>query len=387
MPLQMVVWELTLRCNQACGHCGSRAGRARSDELTTPEALAVVDQLAEAAVEEVALIGGEAYLRADWDRIARAITARGMTCSMVTGGRGLDHGVARRATRAGIVNVAVSLDGLEAAHDTQRGWPGSWQAAREALRRLSAAGVATCVNTQINRHSVGDLEALVTELRHARIWAWRPALTVPMGRAADHWDWLLQPWEMLGLFPRLAALAARCRDWGIVFAPGDNLGYFGPYEALWRGGRSGHGHWPGCHAGTRALGIEADGTVKGCLSLPGGEPYAVGNLRDTPLRDLLMTKRLRDTAVRTEQDLWGFCRGCYYASECRAGCTWTGHALFGRAGNNPYCHHRVLVLGKRGLRERLEPIAGARGVPFDHGRFELIAEPIPEGAMADVQPC
>ena len=29
-----VVWELTLKCDLACRHCGSRAGRVRQDELT-----------------------------------------------------------------------------------------------------------------------------------------------------------------------------------------------------------------------------------------------------------------------------------------------------------------------------------------------------------------
>ncbi len=29
------VWEITLRCDLACRHCGSRAGRERPDELTT----------------------------------------------------------------------------------------------------------------------------------------------------------------------------------------------------------------------------------------------------------------------------------------------------------------------------------------------------------------
>src|SRR5262245_28219769 len=60
------VWELTLRCDLACRHCGSRAGRARPDELSTEEALDVVRQLAELGTREVTLIGGEAYLRDDW---------------------------------------------------------------------------------------------------------------------------------------------------------------------------------------------------------------------------------------------------------------------------------------------------------------------------------
>jgi len=41
-----VVWEITLACDQACRHCGSRAGLARASELDTSEALDLVRQLA-----------------------------------------------------------------------------------------------------------------------------------------------------------------------------------------------------------------------------------------------------------------------------------------------------------------------------------------------------
>ncbi len=44
--------------------------------------------------------------------------------------------------------------------------------------------------------------------------------------------------------------------------------------------------------------------------------------------------------------------------------------LFGKPGNNPLCHHRALEMEKRGLRERLVPVARAPGEPFDHGLFE-----------------
>src|SRR3954468_3830033 len=79
------VWELTLRCDLACTHCSSRAGRPRSDELTTAEALDVVRQMADLGVLEVTLIGGEAYLHEGWTEIVRAIRAHGMECTMVTG--------------------------------------------------------------------------------------------------------------------------------------------------------------------------------------------------------------------------------------------------------------------------------------------------------------
>ena len=33
------VWEITLRCDHACSHCGSRAEFARTDELNTEQLL------------------------------------------------------------------------------------------------------------------------------------------------------------------------------------------------------------------------------------------------------------------------------------------------------------------------------------------------------------
>ena len=58
-----MVWEITLRCDHACSHCGSRAELARPDELTTAEMFDVADH--SSAWEPVTLIGGEAYLRSD----------------------------------------------------------------------------------------------------------------------------------------------------------------------------------------------------------------------------------------------------------------------------------------------------------------------------------
>ena len=156
-----VVWEITLRCDLSCGHCGSRAGKLRADELRTDEALDVVRQLAEMGAREVTLIGGEAYLREDWAVIARAIVDRGMRCSMTTGGRGMTAERARMAKEAGMSAISVSLDGTREAHDLQRGLNGSFDAALGALENLRAAGLTLDVNTQLNRLSFPHLDAVV----------------------------------------------------------------------------------------------------------------------------------------------------------------------------------------------------------------------------------
>src|SRR5258706_2386499 len=67
------VWEITLACDLACRHCGSRAGHERPDELDHEQALDLARQMIDLGVQEVTLIGGEAYLREDWLDIVKPL--------------------------------------------------------------------------------------------------------------------------------------------------------------------------------------------------------------------------------------------------------------------------------------------------------------------------
>ena len=369
-----VVWEITLACDLKCQHCGSRAGRRRPDELTTAECLDLVAQLARLGTREVTLIGGEAYLRRDWVEIVRAVRAHGMDCAMQTGALHLTEERIRQAAEAGIQAIGVSVDGLEDVHDRLRGVKGSFAAAFEALRLLRKHGVQTSVNTQITSQVLPQLRELCELFIEAGAKNWQVQLTVAMGRAADNPELLLQPYQLLELMPLLAELFWTGVERGMLLQPGNNIGYFGPYESVWRGGGDDRVHWSSCNAGENTMGVEADGTIKGCPSLPTAG-YAGGNVRDLTLEDIWRnTPELNFNLTRAGEELWGYCGGCYYADSCRGGCTWLSHSLFGRPGNNPFCHHRALELSARGLRERIVPAAPAPGLSFDHGRFDLLLE-------------
>lgn len=378
------VWEVTLRCDLSCAHCGSRAGKARPDELSTDECLDLIQQMADFGVREVSLIGGEAYLRDDWTTLARAVADRGMECGIVTGGRGMTLERAKQARDAGVDSISVSVDGLEASHDRLRALKGSHAAALRALDNLSAAGLPCSTNTQINRWNYREIPELLELLIPKGIYAWQIQFTVAMGRAVDQENLLLQPYQLLEVMPMVAQLARRCREAGVRIWPGNNVGYFGPYESLLRGDMA-KGHCESCTAGRWTLGIEANGDIKGCPSLP-TRGYVGGNIRDASLRDIWeRSSELRFTRGRTVDDLWGYCRECYYAEDCLGGCTWTSHMLFDRRGNNPYCHHRTLELLRMGERERVERADPAPGEPFDGGRYELIREPFPTDQLARAQ--
>ncbi len=378
------VWELTLRCDLSCVHCGSRARKARPDELSTAEALDLVRQMAALGVREVSLIGGEAYLRDDFFEIVRAIRAAGMLASLTTGGLGVDASFARRAQDAGLQAASVSIDGARATHDRVRGVDGSFDAAASALGVLREAGVRVTANTQLHRANVRELEPLFEDLVSLGIRGWQIQITVAMGRAAEHADLLLEPYQLIELMPAIARLKRRADEARVLLWPGNNVGYFGPYEALLRGAQP-LGHACSCGAGRTTLGIESNGDIKGCPSLPTSD-YVGGNVRAHALVDIWeRSEPLRFTRDRGTSELWGECASCYYAEECKGGCSWTSHSLFGRRGNNPFCHHRALELLARGERERVRAVALPAGLPFDHGRFELEVERWPDDDLEEAR--
>jgi len=369
-----VVWEITLACDLKCQHCGSRAGKHRTGELSTAECFDLIRQMARLGTREVTIIGGEAYMRRDWVELIREIRAQGMDCTMQTGGLHLTEERIKAAAAAGLQAGGVSIDGLPELHDRLRGVKGSFEAAMKALRLMREHGLTTSVNTQITSQVMPQLRELLELFIEAGAKNWQIQLTVAMGRAADNPELLLQPYDLLELMPLIAELYREGVGRGLLLQPGNNIGYFGPYESVWRGSGDDRVHWSSCNAGENTMGIEADGTIKGCPSLP-TNTYSGGNIRDLTLEHIWrQTPELSFARTRTVDDLWGFCRTCYYADVCRAGCTWTTHVLFGRPGNNPYCHHRALEFAAQGLRERIEQVEPAPGEPFDHGRFELLVE-------------
>src|SRR3546814_5369375 len=69
-----LTWELTYGCNLACVHCLSSSGRRDPRELSTAQAMSVIDQLRDLQVFYVNIGGGEPTLRSDfYDLVDHAV--------------------------------------------------------------------------------------------------------------------------------------------------------------------------------------------------------------------------------------------------------------------------------------------------------------------------
>ncbi len=202
---RICVWELTLRCNLRCVHCGSSAGGPRGAELSTEECLALVEQLADLECQLVSLSGGEPTLRDDWETIAAALDRRGVLVNMVSNGTLIDDELARRMKDSALCNVAVSLDGPRDVHEQIRG-EGTFDRTVGGLEALARHGVQTAVMltaNKLNHHRLEETRQIAIELGAAQL---RVQLAKPMGNLAGHDDLVLEPRDLLGLLPTLAGM-------------------------------------------------------------------------------------------------------------------------------------------------------------------------------------
>lgn len=338
------VWELTLKCDLNCRHCGSRAGRARDDELTLPEARKLAKELAELKCRFMTLSGGEPLLRKDWALIAETLVDNGVTTGMISNGRHWNDDVARTVKTIGLESVAFSVDGFQEAHEYQRRVKGQWQQVLDTIDNAVGHGLKTSVVTTINNRNLGELEALRELLADHGVLRWQVQFATPTGNMADNRGLVMDPKDIIKAVPMIARM---CRDdRRPKVYPGHDVGYFGEPEEHLRDQKAAIPFWTGCSAGCSVIGIESNGNIKGCLSLPsamnGVDKFVEGNVREHSLREIWFREgAFAYNREFTVEQLGGFCRTCDYADICRGGCTWSCFAETGQMlRDNPYCYYR-----------------------------------------------
>ena len=102
---------------------------------------------------------------------------------------------------------------------------GAFDSAIGAIRHLQAEGIRVSANTQIARPALREIEPLLDRLMDEGIRAWQVSMTVPMGRAADEPDLLLQPYQVLEVLPMVARIEKKARARGVDVTPGNDIGY------------------------------------------------------------------------------------------------------------------------------------------------------------------
>ncbi len=330
----LAIWEITLKCNLKCKHCGSSAGKTRKNELTTDECLKICEELSEIGFKGITLFGGEPFLREDWHIIARKIKDLGMKISVVTNGFVNTDDIIPKLVNLKVDSVQVGLDGSTAeTHDNIRGVKGSFSKAINFLDLLKNADIPSGAITTVSKMNFKELPA-IKNLIFSKGFDWQIQEAIPIGRFPRDMVLPEEEYYALGLF--IADCKNKSLNTKINVSSPHNMGFFSKYLSDLGSINS----WNGCWAGKKTIGIQSDGGVKGCLAL--SDDFIEGNLRNRNIIDIWNDPNFcRFNRNFNKKNLGKNCINCKYVDLCKGGCSTRSYSFTKMVRNDPYCFYRI----------------------------------------------
>lgn len=306
---QIVQWIATHRCNFQCKHCGTAAGEARPDELTTQQILSAIDSLAKLGTFHFSVTGGEPLLREDIFEILNYAKSKGITIGMVSNGY-VTQDYIEKLKRVKLDSVLISIDGYGKNHDRIRSKPGSYERCLRSLDIYRDLGVMVRgVSTVVMEENIKDVPKIIEDVWKHGCNIQRLQGIVPEGRA---FGWNMSPEVVKEAF----RLVAKYRKQKFNILIGEGFGFLGPLQKAVRGSRKELEFFCGCGWGTFT--IMHNGDIMGCPAMDFPQ-YAEANIKDMPLEEIWYNKFQRFRG-RYCWDILDKCKRCKYLPRCRGGC-------------------------------------------------------------------
>jgi 12,18-didecarboxysiroheme deacetylase len=169
----VVVWNITKACNLNCVHCYAHATkRAFERELSTEEAVKVLDDLAQFGTPVVLFSGGEPLIRPDLVDLADYAVKKGMRAVISTNGTLITKKKAKELKRIGLSYVGISLDGMEEVNDRFRRKKGAFKAALDGIKNCQEVGLKVGLRftiSDLNKDEVGPVFDLLEDMDIPRV--------------------------------------------------------------------------------------------------------------------------------------------------------------------------------------------------------------------------
>ncbi|WP_049982989.1 TIGR04347 family pseudo-SAM/SPASM protein [Halorubrum sp. BV1] len=326
----VVVWNTTKRCNLYCEHCYAAADcEGASNELSTAEGKALIDDLAEFGAPVLLFSGGEPLVREDLPELVAYAADRGIRPVLSTNGTLLTRERARELKRAGLQYAGVSVDGLPDRNDRIRGEDGAFDAAVRGIEACLDVGLKTGLRYTITEHNVADLAGVVDLLVDVGVDRFCFYHLDYGGRGADISDVDLSPEATRRAVSDLCDLTREYHDAGeeietLLVGNYADAGYLVEYADRELGAdrarliyrylqRNG-----GDPTGERVADVDPVGNVHLTQFWQG---YSLGNVRDRSFGAIWSDESnpLLAALREREEHLSGRCADCAYQSICRGG--------------------------------------------------------------------
>lgn len=161
-----VSWQITERCNLRCKYCDYWSG-AQEDELSTAQALAIIDELSVLKARVISFTGGEPLLRDDIRQIITYAKSKGIFSKINTNGLLVPQKIDEID---GAEQVNLSFDGPAPIHDQIRG-AGSYKALFTAIDLLRRRKKRIVFHVVLTKHNLSSVDFILDKCRELDIGA------------------------------------------------------------------------------------------------------------------------------------------------------------------------------------------------------------------------
>jgi radical SAM protein with 4Fe4S-binding SPASM domain len=286
------------------------------NQLTTQEALSLVDQIADLCRPVLIISGGDPLQRKDIFEIASHASSRGIRVVMSPSGSDITPDVIKKMQTSGVKMISISLDGsLPDIHDTFRQVPGAFELAMKNMAYARQDNLPFRVNTTVTQHNIRDLSNILNLVAKVGAKEWDVFMLVPTGRGKVAMEVTPNQYEETLQFiynasrassipikmtcaPQYMRVIAQCQQ---------SKSAQSAIGSSRTGGR-------GCMAGNGFCFISHIGEVFGCGFLP----IPAGNIRLQTFKQIYQQSPLF-VELRNHDLLKGKCRVCEYKTIC-GGC-------------------------------------------------------------------
>ncbi len=322
----VIVFNSTQRCNLRCAHCYANVQDADGEgEMTTEQALAMLEDMAAFGCPVILFSGGEPLARRDLPKLVERTVELGMRAVISTNGMMIDETTANVLGQIGLSYAGVSLDGMRETHDSFRRLKGAFDQTLAGVRNARKAGIKVGFRLTITKHNageIGDVFKLLQDEDIDRICFYH---LVNVGRgseiASDDLDHGAMRATMDEIIDRTAALCAAGLPKEVLTV--DNHAD-GPYLYL-RMARESHPSAAEALRLLRLTGGNSTGCGIGCVSWDGTvhpdqfwRTVNLGNVLERPFSEIWMD--LSNPVIAKLKDkrphLKGRCQTCRFLGMC-----------------------------------------------------------------------
>jgi radical SAM protein with 4Fe4S-binding SPASM domain len=317
-------------------HCRAQAQKLPAlNQLTTQEALNLVDQIADLCKPVLIISGGDPLQRKDIFEIASYASSRGIRVVMSPSGSDITPGVIGKMKASGVKMISISLDGSKPEiHDNFRGVSGAFELAMKNMSYARQGDLPFRVNTTVTQHNLGDLSGILQLAAEVGAQEWDVFMLVPTGRGKVEMEISPSQYEETLQFiyntSRTSPIPIKMTcapQYMRVIAQRQQSE---PIQPATHGGR--HTGGRGCMAGNGFCFISHIGEVFGCGFLP----VPAGNIRHQSFKQIYQQSPLF-VELRNHNLLKGKCGACEYKTIC-GGCRARALSIHkNHLEEEPYC--------------------------------------------------